>query len=1468
MLSSSAKHWIDDLLARLRAATRHSDRTRRRYSLGLSQAERLEARRVLSVTISDASLVEPLTGQAMMEFTVTRSGDLSRSLEVSYITVDGSAVAGEDYVASPSGASVLFSVDSDTATISVPIIGDGIAEQEESFQVVLTGFVGLPATLSPHTTFATNTGPTSVASGDFNLDGKSDLLIGHVVSNIVSVLLNTADVGAATPAFSQKQDLDVAGRPHGVAVGDFNGDGKPDIAAVTAYNNDVAVLLNATDAGSTTVSFLTAERFTVGNSPSQLTVADVNGDGKPDIVTISDAPSGGNSTPGFVRILLNTTDTGSDTVSFAAVQTFDGPVKPRSVTVADFNGDGKPDIAASGNYRDSNDNSVSVLLNTTDAASMTATFAPKLDLPAGDLVHHLASGDVNADGKPDLIASSFNDRAIYVFTNLTATGGTEAEFAERISLSTPQRPEGVVLVDLTLDGRPEIVATNRSGGSSLASFTNTTGTAGAVPTFGQPVTFNTGQAPVALVAVDLNLDSFPDLAVTNSSGNSVSVFLNMPPRFARDTAVGTILVGDGTAPPVIGGVGGTISYEEKTPPHLIAPWATVSDPDNLEFDTGVLTVAISENAEATDRIQIRNQGTNGGQIGVSGSDVLFEGQVIGTFAGTTVLEITLNAGATPQAVQSLLRNITFVSLADSPSALPRTLAVTLSDGDGQVSNTPTKVVEIVRGQALSRVMIADSSLVEPFGGPQMMVFTLTRTGDVSRALEVAFQTQDGSAVAGEDYVATSGTVIFSVGNSTTTVSVPILDDDIAEEDETFSLVLSSLIQPPPNLSPRTSLPTEDGPTIVGSADFNLDGKPDLLSAHNLSNWVSVLLNRTSDGGTVPVFAAKQDLAITGRPQGVAVADFNGDGKPDIAAVTAYDNDVAVVLNATDPGAETVSFLDIHRFPVGNSPFQVTVADINGDGRPDIITTSNPGFVKVLLNTTEAGSTTPSFAAVQTFDGPTNTRSVTVADFNGDGKPDVAASGNYLDGNGNSVSVLLNTTDVDSMTATFAPKLDLPAGDLAQYLTSGDVNGDGTPDLVVSSFNDSSVYVFANLTTAGASTVSFADRVVLTTVTRPSGVLLVDLTADGRPDLAVANRSDGANSISVFANSTSTPGGMPSFLPSFEFTVEQAPESLVSADFNGDMRPDLAVANGSGDNVSVLLNDPTMISGDSATGTILDDGAEPPTISISDVTVVEGDSGETPLEFTVTLSRSSLRQVTVDYATADDSATTADNDYTAATGTLTFEPGITSQTVTVIVNGDTTIEPDEQFFVDLLNPINATILESRGTGTISNDDIQIVTLDIDGNNATDVFTDGILIARYLVGFRGQTLINNAIGPGAGRTDPLEISALLGGALDMLDADGNGELDVFTDGILIARFLVGFRGQALISQAIGPNATRTTADAVSEHLSQFLPQPPAASAIAFSRAAPAPALFGSSEHDAVAEARRIDEILVWFANQGLL
>jgi hypothetical protein len=125
----------------------------------------------------------------------------------------------------------------------------------------------------------------------------------------------------------------------------------------------------------------------------------------------------------------------------------------------------------------------------------------------------------------------------------------------------------------------------------------------------------------------------------------------------------------------------------------------------------------------------------------------------------------------------------------------------------------------------------------------------------------------------------------------------------------------------------------------------------------------------------------------------------------------------------------------------------------------------------------------------------------------------------------------------------------------------------------------------------------------------------------------------------------------------------------------------------------------------------------PTLSINDVSVIEGNSGVSSATFTVTLSAASGNTVTASYATADQTAL-AGSDYLAASGTVTFSPGEVTKTIAVTVNGDTINENNETFLVNLSSPVNATFIKAQGVGTITNDDTSTVQFSASNFNANE------------------------------------------------------------------------------------------------------------------------------------------------------
>ena len=150
-------------------------------------------------------------------------------------------------------------------------------------------------------------------------------------------------------------------------------------------------------------------------------------------------------------------------------------------------------------------------------------------------------------------------------------------------------------------------------------------------------------------------------------------------------------------PASIGAFDTAVVYTENAAAMLLDADATVTDIDSTNLNAGILTVSIDSNSESADRLEIRQQGTAAGQIGLSGANVRFGATTIGTFtggAGAVNLVITLNANATMTAVQALLQNITYRSVSTNPSMAPRTVRVAIVDVDGGMSNRPTKTIYV------------------------------------------------------------------------------------------------------------------------------------------------------------------------------------------------------------------------------------------------------------------------------------------------------------------------------------------------------------------------------------------------------------------------------------------------------------------------------------------------------------------------------------------------------------------------------------------------------------------------------------------------------------------------------------------------------------------------------------------------------------------------------------------------------
>jgi hypothetical protein len=359
--------------------------------------------------------------------------------------------------------------------------------------------------------------PYSVVVADFNGDAKLDLAATNGLANTVSVLRNTTSGGASTPSFAPQQTFAVGVEPFSIAVGDIDGDGKPDLAVANNQSGTVSVLRNTTAAGATFLSFAPQQTFAVGVEPVSIAVGDIDGDGKLDLAVA-------NSKSANVSVLRNTTAAGASAFSFAAQQTFAAGVLPWSITVGDFNGDGKPDLAVANLYS----NDVSVMRNTTATGASAFSFAAQQTFAVGNAPSSVAVGDFNDDGKPDLAVANLesSNNTVSVLRNTTAAGASAFSFAAQQTFAVGEAPIAVAVADFDGDGKSDLAAAN-SFLTTASVLRNTTAAGASAFSFAAQQAFDVGGLPQSVAVGDFDGDGRPDLA-SGISSNQVSVLRNVP----------------------------------------------------------------------------------------------------------------------------------------------------------------------------------------------------------------------------------------------------------------------------------------------------------------------------------------------------------------------------------------------------------------------------------------------------------------------------------------------------------------------------------------------------------------------------------------------------------------------------------------------------------------------------------------------------------------------------------------------------------------------------------------------------------------------------------------------------------------------------------------------------------------------------------------------------------------------------
>lgn len=382
--------------------------------------------------------------------------------------------------------------------------------------------------------YPTDPGPVGLVNADFDGDGKLDVAVANygcictAIGNTITVFRNVSAGGPITFTIGLTLTLPAEAGPHSLAVGDIDGDGKPDLA-VSNYgpngqNNTVYVYRNTSTIGQ--IQFATPVSLTTGKrGPIGIAIGDLDGDGKRDLAVVSYFEGSGD----IVSVFRNTTI--SSTLTFAPVVTFTVGMGPYGLAISDIDQDGKNDLVVT-NYGTlyGSGNTVSILKNTTPAIGIISFDAPiNLSTPSGP--RGIAITDIDGDTKPDLAIGNFGaypgwgppGNTISLFQNISS-GGT-ISFTLANTLSAGNSPLDLSFDDFDQNGKPDLAVTNyMSGTVSIFAKTGSNDFS-----FAPRIDFTAGAYPHNLVISDFTGNGILDLAVSmygDGVGNQVAVFRN------------------------------------------------------------------------------------------------------------------------------------------------------------------------------------------------------------------------------------------------------------------------------------------------------------------------------------------------------------------------------------------------------------------------------------------------------------------------------------------------------------------------------------------------------------------------------------------------------------------------------------------------------------------------------------------------------------------------------------------------------------------------------------------------------------------------------------------------------------------------------------------------------------------------------------------------------------------------------
>jgi len=630
---------------------------------------------------------------------------------------------------------------------------------------VLAAYSHVLSTFSPVRNYSVGADPSDIDTGDFNGDSFLDLaVVNRDRTNEIVILLGTGTTGSfgtPTSLFSPANES-----PFSIAVRDFNGDGKLDLAVANSGNNPDSKVVSIR-LGTGTGSFGDPTNFGEDIFHQSIAAGDFNGDGKLDLATTS--PAGTNSTT--ISILF-----GSGTGSFGIPVKINTLTRKYTVATADFNGDGKLDLVTSNKENTGN---ISVFLG-----DGNGNFNPPINITAGRGDHTVVTGDFNGDGKLDLAANNSDEEDVSVFL-----GDGTGNFGTATKFSAGLRPQSVVAGDFNGDGKLDLATSNDSSNVSVL-LGDGTGNFGNVSYFSVG---RVGSTAVATIAADFNADGKLDIATTNTNSKDISVLLNTSNTVNFGAATYSSV--EGTTDKVVNIpvtiTGGTPLNDVAVPILLDASSTATQNSDYTFSPTSITFPAGSTGATLTKNIAVTIKPDS---IPENPETAIFNlGTITGAIAGPTK-QTTLTIADQVSVAYAIATDTASIDEGSSGKK-PLTFTVTRSN----VTNGASSVKYAIAGTATNG---SDYNNIGGTSGARTTAGTINFvTGEISKTITLD--------VLGDTTVEPDETITVTLSNPTGVAAVtPIITADTA----TTTIINYTAPTPTPTPTPEPpTLPTPPTP---------------------------------------------------------------------------------------------------------------------------------------------------------------------------------------------------------------------------------------------------------------------------------------------------------------------------------------------------------------------------------------------------------------------------------------------------------------------------------------------------------------------------------------------------------------------------------------------------------------------------------------------------------------------------------